>query len=170
LREQLIMATLANDSFHREDGTIDHSNTTPRAANGTAHKLGPKANQGAINAGLRALDRSGKPCRKWQKGNFKLKSFTGVVWELPRWKAPPKTRAEGISEESASGDSSKENKENSQMESEKSEKSNNAGVDIEMGSTGNLVSSPAPSLPPSSAPTAPAAPAVPSTPTVTASA
>ncbi|KAH8796616.1 INO80 complex, subunit Ies4 [Hyaloscypha finlandica] len=141
-----------------EDGSIDHSSTAPRAANATAaHKLGPKANQGAINAGLRALDRSGKPCRKWQKGSFTLKSFTGVVWEIPRWTAPPKIRAEGTSGDSASGDSSKENKDNSQMASEKSEKSN-GGADIELGSTAsNNASSPAPStLPPSSAPAAPA--------------
>src|SRR5206468_2667106 len=52
--------------------------------------LGPKANQGAINAGLRALDRSGKPCRKWEKKGFHIKSFTGVVWGLPTWRAPPK--------------------------------------------------------------------------------
>jgi len=141
-----------------EDGSIDHSSTAPRATNatGAAHKLGPKANQGAINAGLRALDRSGKPCRKWQKGSFKLKSFTGVVWEIPRWTAPPKVRAEGTLGDSASGDSSKENKDNSQMESEKSEKSN-GGADIELGSTAsNNVSSPAPSAPPaSSMPSAP---------------
>lgn len=165
----MIKETIANNLSNREDGSIDHSSTAPRAANGTAHKLGPKANQGAINAGLRALDRSGKPCRKWQKGTFKVKSFTGVTWELPRWKAPPKIRLEGTSEGSASGDSSKENKENSQMESEKSEKSNNAGIDVEMASTGNLVSSPAPSLPQSSAPTAVAS-ATPATPTVAASA
>lgn len=54
----------------------------------TAHKLGPKANQGAINAGLRALDRSGKPCRKWERKAFQVKSFTGVVWELPSWRSP----------------------------------------------------------------------------------
>ena len=54
------------------------------------HKLGPKANQGAINAGLRALDRTGKPCRKWEKKTFALKSFTGVVWEIPSWRAPKK--------------------------------------------------------------------------------
>lgn len=140
-----------------EDGSIDHSSTAPRAANATAaHKLGPKANAGAINAGLRALDRSGKPCRKWQKGSFTLKSFTGVVWEIPRWTAPPKIRAEGTSGDSASGDSSKENKDNSQMASEKSEKST-GGADIELGSSAsNNASSPAPStLPPSSAPTAP---------------
>lgn len=155
-----------------EDGTIDHSSTAPRASTGAAHKLGPKANQGAINAGLRALDRTGKPCRRWQKGSFKLKSFTGVTWEIPRWTAPPKVTIQGNSEGSASGDSSKENKDNSQMESEKSEKSN-SGADVEM--TSNLVSSPAPSLPPSSVPTVPAAtatpaPAAPSTPIVTASA
>lgn len=48
---------------------------------------------GAINAGLRALDRSGKPCRKWAKGSFQLKSFTGVQWSIPRWRAPPKSLA-----------------------------------------------------------------------------
>ncbi|KAH7356845.1 INO80 complex, subunit Ies4 [Rhexocercosporidium sp. MPI-PUGE-AT-0058] len=137
-----------------EDGSIDHSASVPRAANGTAaHKLGPKANQGAINAGLRALDRSGKPCRKWQKGSFKLKSFTGVIWEIPRWTAPPRITLQANSESSTSGDSSKENKDNSQMESEKSEKSNN-GVDVDMKSNvSNLVSSPAPSLPPPSSAT-----------------
>lgn len=149
---------LANVFCYREDGSIDHSSTVPRGTTTAAHKLGPKANQGAINAGLRALDRTGKPCRKWQKGSFKLKSFTGVVWEIPRWKAPPKITVEGTSEGSASGESSKENKDNSQLESEKSEKSNN-GADVEM--TSNLVSSPAPSLP---------TPATPAAPIVTASA
>lgn len=75
-------------TLHREDGTIDHSALKPSVAAGigAGHKLGPKANQGAINAGLRALDRSGKPCRKWAKKTFSLKSFTGVVWDLPSWK------------------------------------------------------------------------------------
>ncbi|TVY48505.1 INO80 complex subunit [Lachnellula occidentalis] len=144
-----------------EDGSIDHSTTTPRAANGTAaHKLGPKANQGAINAGLRALDRTGKPCRKWQKGGFRLKSFTGVVWEIPRWTAPPritvelKTSTEGSA--SGSGDSSKENKDNSQVESEKS----NNGIDVEM------ASSPAPQVASSATPPVTSVPAA-STPPVT---
>ncbi|KAI9756871.1 MAG: hypothetical protein M1815_002658 [Lichina confinis] len=53
-----------------------------------SHKLGPKANQGAINAGLRALDRSGKPCRRWEKKKLQLKSFTGVCWEVPTWRSP----------------------------------------------------------------------------------
>lgn len=53
-----------------------------------AQKLGPKANQGAINAGLRALDRTGKPCRKWEKKGFAVRSFTGVTWQVPTWRAP----------------------------------------------------------------------------------
>lgn len=112
-----------------------------------AHKLGPKANQGAINAGLRALDRSGKPCRKWNKGGFTLKSFTGVVWEVPRWTAPPRPKPEEISEQSASasadGSSSKENKENGPV---KSDGNSNIGGDVEMQSVPSMAAanSPAP--------------------------
>ncbi|KAI0134756.1 INO80 complex, subunit Ies4 [Xylariales sp. AK1849] len=103
-----------------EDGTIDPNG---KAIAGAYHKLGPKANQGAINAGLRALDRSGKPCRKWAKGGFRLKSFTGVTWEVPRWSAPPKPLPESATQDSASAStesSNKENKEGSQMKSENS--------------------------------------------------
>lgn len=125
-----------------EDGTIEGGR------NGLAsHKLGPKANQGAINAGLRALDRSGKPCRKWTKGGFTLKTFTGVIWEIPRWTAPPKPRPDssidGSTPASVDNSSGKENKEdNSQI---KSEASNN-GRDIEMQSTPSIAAdnSPAP--------------------------
>ncbi|KAJ5632161.1 hypothetical protein N7490_008500 [Penicillium lividum] len=49
------------------------------------HRIGPKANTGAINAGLRALDRTGAPCRKWDRQPLKLRSFTGVAWQLPAW-------------------------------------------------------------------------------------
>lgn len=52
---------------------------------GPGHRLGPKANTGAINAGLRALDRTGAPCRKWDRQPLKLRSFTGVAWQLPAW-------------------------------------------------------------------------------------
>ncbi|KAH8881611.1 DUF1711-domain-containing protein [Thozetella sp. PMI_491] len=117
-----------------DDGTLEGG----RSSLGV-HKLGPKANQGAINAGLRALDRSGKPCRKWNRGGFTLKSFTGVTWEINRWTAPPKPRPEESNPDdstpaSAEG-SSKENKENnSQVKSENSnnENSNNGGGDVEM--------------------------------------
>ncbi|KAK7737923.1 hypothetical protein SLS53_006301 [Cytospora paraplurivora] len=130
-----------------DDGTLE-----PRAA---AHRLGPKANQGAINAGLRALDRSGKPCRKWAKGGFQLKTFTGVQWEIPRWTAPPKpkpvevTPEEGVTASgpvSADGSSSKENKE-LVAQPVKSDSNTNSvsGGDVEMQSAPSIqASSPAP--------------------------
>lgn len=126
-----------------EDGTIDHTGAAKAAG---AHKLGPKANQGAINAGLRALDRSGKPCRKWDRGGFKLKSFTGVVWEVPRWTAPPKKGPESSTEDSAApsaaDSSSKENKETG---AENSVSNSNNGGDVEMQSMPSVnASSPAP--------------------------
>ncbi|KAM0524063.1 hypothetical protein ACHAPE_001318 [Trichoderma viride] len=133
-----------------EDGTIDHSSSAVRS---TAHKLGPKANQGAINAGLRALDRSGKPCRKWAKGGFRLKSFTGVAWEIPRWTAPPRTVPESGTEDSAAPSaegSNKENKENGNEANSMSGKDNsisnsNSGPDVEMQSAPSIqTSSPAP--------------------------
>ncbi|PQE25358.1 hypothetical protein CJF30_00000080 [Rutstroemia sp. NJR-2017a BBW] len=126
-----------------DDGTIDPAGSTPRTANlnGGSHRLGPKANQGAINAGLRALDRSGKPCRKWEKRSFVIKTFTGQTIEIPRWKAPPKIVINPSTEGSTSGDSSKENKDLSQVQSEKS----NSAPDAE--SATQLMSSPAPQAP-----------------------
>ncbi|KAJ5782128.1 hypothetical protein N7457_003902 [Penicillium paradoxum] len=53
-----------------------------------AQRLGPKANTGAINAGLRALDRSGSACRKWERKPLQLRSFTGIMWQLPSWRTP----------------------------------------------------------------------------------
>ncbi|KAF4511902.1 hypothetical protein G6O67_001103 [Ophiocordyceps sinensis] len=126
-----------------EDGTIDPA--ANRAGGG--HKLGPKANQGAINAGLRALDRSGKPCRKWAIGGFKVKSFTGVVWEVSRWRAPPKNVPEPVNDESgapsADNSSSKENKPNGPEANSGS--NSNSGADVEMRSIHSVnASSPAP--------------------------
>ncbi|KAI5367459.1 Putative INO80 complex, subunit Ies4 protein [Septoria linicola] len=76
------------------DGTIDRTTENVNGARPVnaipAHKLGPKANTGAINAGLRALDRTGKPCRRWGKKTLEIKSFTGAAWQLSSWKAPPK--------------------------------------------------------------------------------
>ncbi|CAG9943592.1 unnamed protein product [Clonostachys rosea f. rosea IK726] len=129
-----------------EDGTIDHATASNRVAGG--HKLGPKANQGAINAGLRALDRSGKPCRKWARGGFTLKSFTGVVWEISRWTAPPKTNPDSATEDSAApsadNSSGKENKD--EVPGVISTANSNIGPDVEMQSAPPSVhaSSPAP--------------------------
>ncbi|KAI0179214.1 DUF1711-domain-containing protein [Hypoxylon sp. FL1284] len=108
-----------------DDGTID---PTGRGNGGAYHKLGPKANQGAINAGLRALDRTGAPCRKWARGGFRVKSFTGVVWEISRWTAPSKPQLQDSPEEPAASveSSNKENKEESQMKSENSNSNSHA--------------------------------------------
>lgn len=141
---EFLTSMLISLSQCREDGTIDHSSA---AARPSAHKLGPKANQGAINAGLRALDRSGKPCRKWAKGGFKLKSFTGVSWEIPRWTAPPRTNPGSGIEDSAAPSaegSNKENKEETGNEGN-SVANSNSGPDVEMQSAPSIqASSPAP--------------------------
>lgn len=123
-------------SLLSEDGSAAPVTST------AAHKLGPKANQGAINAGLRALDRTGKPCRKWQKGGFTVKSFTGTIWEIPRWKAPPKLTVNGEIGSSSSGNSSKENKESSQG---KSEQNSTSAAEVDAKSAQSIpASSPAP--------------------------
>ncbi|KZF24309.1 DUF1711-domain-containing protein [Xylona heveae TC161] len=120
-----------------ENGIIDNGDAsnkgTPGATPGGIHKLGPKANQGAINAGLRALDRSGKPCRKWARKGFAVKSFTGVVWEISSWRTPKTKSIEPDSllpnGEALGGDSdSKANIDSSAVGSEKS----NAGGDVDM--------------------------------------
>ncbi|KAI9726652.1 MAG: hypothetical protein M1834_008965 [Cirrosporium novae-zelandiae] len=116
-----------------EDGTIDRSaegvKTTFHPV-APLHKLGPKANQGAINEKLRALDRSGKPCRKWAKKGFQIKSFTGVTWELPSWRAPKKQTEDGTdSPDVVMSDSiSKDN-----SSAVQSEKSNNGGEEANKG-------------------------------------
>ncbi|KAI9805795.1 MAG: hypothetical protein M1825_000409 [Sarcosagium campestre] len=138
-----------------EDGTIDHADgkgPVPSGPTLAPHKLGPKANQGAINAGLRALDRSGNPCRRWEKKGFQLKSFTGVLWQVPTWRTPKPRVTNGdtlpagttptadVKSSRAVDSDSKENKGSSAVESEKS----NSGGDIDMTIASNIASSPAP--------------------------
>lgn len=109
-----------------------------------AHKLGPKANQGAINAGLRALDRTGKPCRKWQKNGFRIKTFTGVSWELPSWRTNSKSMDTENSPDKGSlptsNSHSKDNNSSSHVGSENSFATPNARTQ------NDLVSSPAPAI------------------------
>ncbi|KAK8192462.1 INO80 complex subunit Ies4-domain-containing protein [Phyllosticta paracitricarpa] len=114
-------------------------------------KLGPKANQGAINAGLRALDRSGKPCRRWEKKGFQLKSFTGVSWEIPTWRAPSKKNT-GVDEhgdvksDTTSNSETAKVNESSAMASEKS--SSGGNMDTPNKPLPNLASSPIPEMTP----------------------
>jgi hypothetical protein len=86
-----------------ENGEVLTGSVVPAAP-----KLGPKANQGAINACLRALDRTGKPTRKWQRTGFKVKSFTGYAWSAGTYAAGKKPKEEFAgdvkSESSSSGD------------------------------------------------------------------
>ncbi|KAF2006489.1 DUF1711-domain-containing protein [Amniculicola lignicola CBS 123094] len=105
------------------DAINDPNHKGPFAAPTPLHKLGPKANQGAINAGLRALDRTGKPCRKWEKRGLKLRSFTGVQWDVPTWRAPKRSAvfAEDVkSDSTGSSDSKSKIKDESSAISEKS--------------------------------------------------
>ncbi|KAI5294281.1 hypothetical protein KEM52_004337, partial [Ascosphaera acerosa] len=115
----------------RKHRTSTPNGTAASAAAAASHKLGPKANTGAINAGLRALDRTGTPCRKWSKRSFRLKSFTGVTWEVPAWSAParPKT-AEELEEErrlAAEREKEREERERERAESRKSRGGDKAG-------------------------------------------
>ncbi|KAK3674178.1 hypothetical protein LTR78_006025 [Recurvomyces mirabilis] len=129
------------------DGTIDHSqdnNTTKKVGPTTAaaHRLGPKANTGNINANLRALDRTGKPCRKWERKALQLKSFTGVAWGTSRWQAPPKeTSFPGDVKSDTNGSSDNKPNDSSAVGSERS---NSGNGDVTM--TNGMESSPAPAI------------------------
>lgn len=56
-------------------------------------RLGPKSNAGAINENLRNLDRSGKPCRRWQKRSISIRSLYGGKWRTPSWTGIASTTA-----------------------------------------------------------------------------
>jgi hypothetical protein len=123
----------------------DPNNKGPFTAPTPNQKLGPKANQGAINAGLRALDRTGKPCRKWEKKGFQLRSFTGVNWAVPTWRAPKRSAAfnEDVKSDTT-GSSDTKIKDESSAVSEKSGNVNgNASTPLPPPVDG-LTSSPAP--------------------------
>ncbi|WEW59839.1 hypothetical protein PRK78_005320 [Emydomyces testavorans] len=133
-----------------EDGPADSNGRANGSTTTGSHKLGPKANQGAINAGLRALDRTGKPCRKWERKSFQLKSFTGTTWKVPSWRAPPRPKPVDVSmsdakEAATSGDDNhmNHNKENNASSLVPSERSN-VGENDTPSFPGNTESSPAP--------------------------
>jgi len=110
-----------------------------------ATKLGPKANAGAINANLRSLDRTGKfKVRKWVKKGLALRSFTGVVWQVPTYTAPPRSTAfsEDVKSDSAGSSDTKLKDESSAI----SEKSGMNGTGSTPAPTphDNMASSPAP--------------------------
>ncbi|KAI9682154.1 MAG: hypothetical protein M1817_000208 [Caeruleum heppii] len=112
------------------------------AATTTASKLGPKASLGAINAGLRALDRSGRPCKKWERKGLKIKSFTGVTWDLSTWRAPKLKTLDVTPDQEGPGPNKADSKGKVGDSAAESEKSN-GDVDA-AASTSILASSPAP--------------------------
>lgn len=121
----------------------DPNSKSPFAAPTPIQKLGPKANMGTINANLRALDRSGKPCRKWAKKGFQVRSFTGVVWDVPTWRAPLKSAvfAEDVKSDTTGSSDSKAKDESSAV----SDRSGAIGDATPVPPTLNgLASSPAP--------------------------
>ncbi|KAL8872346.1 MAG: hypothetical protein Q9174_002014 [Haloplaca sp. 1 TL-2023] len=107
----------------------------PGATTVPAHKLGPKANQGAINANLRALDRTKRPCRKWEKRGIRIKTFTGVTLELPSWRGGTKGISTGSGSDKtslpASNSVSKGNNSSSQIGSENSAATPDPGAKAE---------------------------------------
>jgi hypothetical protein len=122
----------------------DPNHKGPFPAPAAAPKLGPKANMGAINAGLRALDRTGKPCRKWEKKGFQIRSFTGVAWDVPSWRAPKKSSvfSEDVKSEST-GSSDTKVKDESSAISDKSGAIGDTGTPVPPPLNG-FASSPAP--------------------------
>ncbi|KAL5358931.1 INO80 complex, subunit Ies4 [Aspergillus floccosus] len=109
-----------------DDGTVDAAKLA------SSHRLGPKANTGAINAGLRALDRSGAPCRKWERKPLQLKSFTGVMWQLPAWRSPkpPLTEENGETKSGVLETGDSDSKANQSASGVPSEKSNSGDGDL----------------------------------------
>lgn len=114
----------------RDDGVAEPAKIPTSA--GAGHRLGPKANTGAINAGLRALDRTGAPCRKWERKTLQLKSFTGVQWQLPSWRSPkpPKIDENGESKEGVLETAESDSKVNQSASGVPSEKSNSGDGDL----------------------------------------
>ncbi|KAL2830086.1 INO80 complex, subunit Ies4 [Aspergillus pseudoustus] len=109
-----------------EDGTAENVRLS------TTHRLGPKANTGAINAGLRALDRSGTPCRKWERKPLQLKSFTGIQWHLPSWRTPQPQKSEtnGDTKEGIFEAGDSDSRANQSASGVPSEKSNSGDGDL----------------------------------------
>jgi hypothetical protein len=116
----------------------------------SAPKLNPKANQGAINANLRALDRSGAACRKWVHTGFKVKSFTGVLWDTGAWSATKRASTVDLSGDAKSDTSApsvaaagKQNGVDSSAVASEKSNSGDAGTPLALAVDLELASSPA---------------------------
>jgi hypothetical protein len=72
-------------SINNDGGTGSGAGTPVPNTEKERAKPGPKANPGGINAGLRALDRSGKPTRRWQKVSYPINSCSGYMFYTTTW-------------------------------------------------------------------------------------
>ena len=131
-----IVADYASSDDRNGENAASSAKGGPGATTVPAHKLGPKANQGAINANLRALDRTKTPCRKWEKRGIRIKTFTGVTLELPSWRGGAKGISTGSGSDKASlptsNSVSKDNNSSSQIGSENSAATPDPGANAEL--------------------------------------
>jgi len=137
------LPTSSTNSISGPDGTTEQSQGAAASSVNPipAHRLGPKANTGNINANLRALDRSGKPCRKWERKPLQIKSFTGASWGTGTWKGYARDSGfAGDVKSDSTGSSDLKPGESSAVASERSHN----GVDAGDASLMNIESSPAP--------------------------
>ncbi len=68
------------------DSTHANTPTATVIAPVSAPKVTVKSNLSSnVNAQIRVLDRSGKPCRKWKKAKVNIKSFTGYQFNVNVW-------------------------------------------------------------------------------------
>jgi hypothetical protein len=71
------------------DGGGSGAGTPVPGAEKERAKPGPKANPGGINAGLRALDRSGRATRRWQRVKYPVTTLAGYTFHTTTWISPP---------------------------------------------------------------------------------
>jgi hypothetical protein len=98
----------------------DPNSKGPFPAPAAINKAGPKANLGAINERLRALDRSGAKCRRWEKKGFQVRSFTGVLWQVPTYQPGRKGAFADDVKSDSTGTSDSKLKDESSANSDKS--------------------------------------------------
>jgi len=75
-------------ALNSETGGASGAGTPAPQAEKEKAKPGPKANPGGINAGLRALDRSGKPTRRWQRVQVPVRTISGYIFYTSGWATP----------------------------------------------------------------------------------
>jgi hypothetical protein len=121
----------------------DPNNKTPFAAPPAINKAGPKANLGAINDRLRALDRTGTKCRRWEKKGFQVRSFTGVLWQVPTYQPGRNSAFPDDVKSDSTGTSDSKLKDESSAISEKSGMNGDGSTPVPTQMNG-IASSPAP--------------------------